>query len=124
MPRVLALTPLLFVQNIEVSLAFYRDQLGFEMTQKWEPAGKLAWCRLVRGNAAVMLQQADEEDGPPERRGRGVAFYFLCDDADAMHAELAGRSLSLDPPQVAFYGMKQLYLKDPDGYELCFQNEI
>ena len=31
-----------------------------------------------------MLQQAEDEDGPAEGRGHGVAFYFICDDADAL----------------------------------------
>jgi uncharacterized glyoxalase superfamily protein PhnB len=71
-----------------------------------------------------MLQQACEEDGPAGGRGRGVGFYFHCDDADAIHAELSTRGLALAAPTVAFYGMKQLYFKDPDGYELCFQSRL
>lgn len=116
------LVPLLFVEDIERSLAFYRDQLGFHMTEKWEPDGKIAWCRLVRDGTALMLQQSCEEDGPAAGRGRGVGFFFLCDDADAIHIELCANRLLLDPPTVAFYGMKQLFFKDPDGYELCFQS--
>jgi glyoxylase I family protein len=114
--------PLLFVEDIERSLAFYRDQLGFAIADKWEPQGKIAWCRLVRGGAALMLQQACDEDGPAAGRGRGVGFFFQCDNADAIHIELCASGLLLDPPTTAFYGMKQLFFKDPDGYELCFQS--
>jgi uncharacterized glyoxalase superfamily protein PhnB len=116
------LTPLIFVEDINRSLAFYTNRLGFELNQEWVPEGKLAWCLLTRGTVGFMLQQAGEEDGPATGRGRGVCFYFACDDADAMHAEFLANGLSLDPPTVAFYGMKQLMVKDPDGYELCFQN--
>ena len=42
------LVPLLFVADIQRSLAFFRDQLGFEVTASWELAGNLAWCRLAR----------------------------------------------------------------------------
>ena len=119
------LFPLLFVEDMPRSAAFYQEQLGFEMTQKWEPDGKLAWCRLVRGGAAVMLQRAiPEEDGPAEGRGRGVGFFFLCNDAEAMHADLSSRGLVAALPKAAFYGMNQLFVKDPDGYELCFQSVI
>ena len=116
------LIPLIFVEDIDSSVAFYRDKLGFGMAEKWERDGKLAWCRLQRGGSAVMLEQACDEDGPTESRGRGVGFFFLCDDADVMHAELCAIGLRIAPPKIAFYGMKQLFLKDPDGYELCFQN--
>ena len=119
------LVPLLFVDNVVRSAAFYRDALGFEMTGSWEPEGKLTWCRMHRGGAALMLQQAcPEEDGPAGSRGQGVEFFFTCDDADAMHAELTAAGLKLAPPKVAFYGMNQLFLKDPDGYHLCFQNQV
>ncbi len=69
-----------------------------------------------------MLQQAGDEDGPADGRGRGVGFFFICDDANALYDELLTTGLRLAPPIVAFYGMNQLFVKDPDGYELCFQN--
>jgi uncharacterized glyoxalase superfamily protein PhnB len=116
------LVPLLFVDDIRQSAAFYCERLGFEMSEKWEPEGRLAWCCLRRGGAAVMLQQGDQDEGPTEGRGRGVGFFFVCDDADALYEELRMSGLTLEPPKMAFYGMNQLYLKDPDGYELCFQN--
>lgn len=116
------LVPLLSVQEINRSAAFYRNQLGFVMTNIWEPNANLIWCRLERGGAAIMLQQADAEDGPSENRGHGVHFYFNCGDIDALYAELAQRGLQLNPPIVAFYGLKQVFLADPDGYQLCFQS--
>ncbi len=118
------LVPLLFVEDIARSVAFYRDRLCFDMTGAWEPEGRLAWCRLQRGGSSLMLQQACDEDGPPEGRGRGVGFFFTCDDAEALFAEFTARGVDVAPPTVAFYGMKQLFVKDPDGYELCFQNPV
>jgi uncharacterized glyoxalase superfamily protein PhnB len=118
------LAPLLYVDEMDRSAAFYGNKLGFEMTHQWAPEGKLLWCLLKRGDAEIMLQQATTEDDPAEGRGRGIIFYFECASADGVHAELLANGLKLNPPQVAFYGMKQLYLKDPDGYELCFQNRL
>jgi len=40
---------------------------------------------------------------------------------DAAYEYLRSRITSLKKPKVAHYGMKQLYLHDPDGYNLCFQ---
>jgi uncharacterized glyoxalase superfamily protein PhnB len=116
------LVPLLFVQDILRSAAFYQERLGFELTQKWEPDGKLGWCRLARDGSAVMLQQANDEDGPPAGRGRGVCFYFNCDDVQAIFAEITERGLTIQPPVAAFYGLNQVFVTDPDGYELCFQS--
>lgn len=116
------LVPLLFVDDIARSAAFYRDAFRFVQTEQWEPNGKLAWCRMERGGTAIMLQQAAAEDGPAEHRGHGVGFFFNCDDVDALHAELQQTGLDLEPPTIAFYGLKQMFLKDLDGYELCFQS--
>lgn len=116
------LAPLLFVADLPRSAAFYQDRLGFAMTNQWAPDGQLAWCRLERDESAIMLQQSCDEDGPAEGRGRGVGFFFTCDDVDRLHGELLHRGLSVAPPQTAFYGMKQAFLRDPDGYQLCFQS--
>ncbi|MGQ9524940.1 MAG: VOC family protein [Armatimonadota bacterium] len=118
------LVPLLFVDDIEGTVSFYRDRLGFQVVQEARWGGKLGWCRLERQNAALMLQQATEEDEPAQNRGLGVGFYFICDDADAIYAELLSRGMQLDPPQTAYYGMRQLYMKDPDGYIICFESPI
>lgn len=118
------LWPLLFVQDIERSVRFYRDQLGFSLVNRADAHAKMFWCRLERGGASIMLQQAEDEDGPAEGRGRGVAFYFVCDDADAMYRELTSRGLQLEPPKVAYYGMKQLFVPEPDGYSICFESEV
>lgn len=117
------IVPLLLVDDMTACLAFYRDRLGFQVVQSWEPDGVLSWCRLERDGAALMLQLACEEDGPAAGRGRGVGFFFNCDDADGLFAELRGKGLDLGPPKLAFYGMNQIFVTDPAGYELCFQSE-
>lgn len=115
--------PLLTVQDIAVSIAFYRDRLGFDVVDEARAASGLFWCRLSRDGASLMLQQADEaEDGPAEGRGRGVALYFVCDDADAMYAEFTARGLAVESPTKAYYGMNQLHVPEPDGYVVCFES--
>jgi uncharacterized glyoxalase superfamily protein PhnB len=117
------IAPLLMVADIGRSVFYYSQRLGFKPTNSYAPDGKLCWCRLERGNAAIMLQQACDEDGPAEGRGRGVTFYLTCEDADAICAEFRAAGLDVQQPTVAFYGMNQLFVTDPDGYQLCFQND-
>ena len=118
------LWPLLFVADIERSITFYCDQLGFSVISDAKTEGRVFWCRLKRGGASIMLQQAEAEDDPAEGRGHGVALYFVCDDADDVHAELTGRGLKLDPPTTAYYGMRQVFVPEPDGYSICFESRI
>ena len=49
--------PFLMVRDIEASLRFYIDGLGFTKTIEWVNEGKLRWCWLEHGGAALMLQE-------------------------------------------------------------------
>ena len=40
-----------------------------------------------------------------------------------MHAELSSRGMQLAPPTIAYYGMKQLVVPEPDGYFICFESD-
>lgn len=119
------IAPLLIVSDIVRSRAFYVDGLGFSALRTWEPDGHLAWCWLQRDGAALMLQQFCEgEDPPASAWGKGVTLYIICDDADAIHAELRARDIEATNPETAFYGMRQTFVRDPDGYELCFESTV
>lgn len=121
---VLAVWPLLVVRDIDASLRFYRDRLGFAEEGRAEADSRLFWCRVARGGASLMLQAWDPEDGPLDGRGRGVSLYFLCDDADALYEEFVSKGVQLDPPHAEDYGMRQLFVPEPDGYVICFESEV
>jgi hypothetical protein len=56
-PNVKQAVPFFGVSNIEESVRYYGKGLGFEMTKQWIDDGKLRWCWLERGGAALMLQE-------------------------------------------------------------------
>ena len=123
-PNVRRLIPLVWVKDIGTTVAFYRDRLGFTMAGSWEEHGKLTWCQLERGGAALMFQQPHHTDVPVEDRTRGVTLYFICDDADAMHVDLTAQGLEVAAPDTVFYAMRQATVFDPDGYEVCFESPV
>ena len=107
------MAPLLQVFDMPTSLAFYRDVLGFEVESTSKPRGEhFDWALLKLNGVELMLNTAYEED---------TAIYFGCPDVDATYAYLRARGVAAREPRVAPYGMKQLYVSDPDGYNLCFQ---
>src|SRR5712691_7000163 len=53
--------PFFGVASMEASLRFYMDGLGFVMKYKWIDEGKLRWCWLEIGEAALMLQEFRRE---------------------------------------------------------------
>ena len=117
--------PFFLVADIEKSLRFYVDGLGFEMTQKWIDGGKLRWCLLQLGEAALMLQEPHKEGhdswAPTGKVGEGVSICFICNDALAIYREFTGRGIQASKPFVG-NAMWVTSLSDPDGYRIDFES--
>jgi lactoylglutathione lyase len=124
--NVTAVVPLLMVTNMERSLAFYIDGLGFTTQNRWVPDGRLRWCWMSLGGAALMLQEASESTREKMLTsgtlGNGVAIYFQCTDAIAIYREAAARGIHpLREPQVGNFAW-ELFFADPDGYKINFSS--
>ena len=113
--------PFFGIRDMEASLRFYVDGLGFVMTNKWTPEGKIRWCWLELGKAAVMLQEYRPEFVPKEKVGVGISINFICNDALAIYRELKARGIDAKRPFVG-NGMWVTEVVDPDGYELYFES--
>ena len=117
--------PFLRVSNMERSLPYYIDGLGFEMTHKWIDEGKLRWCWLQLGGAALMLQefrkQGHDSWAPQGKVGEGVTICFICEDALAFYRQVTSRGIQASRPFVG-NAMWVTNLSDPDGYELSFES--
>jgi glyoxylase I family protein len=124
--------PLVQVFSMPRSIRFYRDVLGFEVTGKSASMSgdpdDVNWCMLELGGACVMLNTAfdpeDVPDAPEAARWSGhqdTGLFFGCPDVEGAYRHLVEKGIAVDPPKVAWYGMKQLSLNDPDGFGICFQ---
>jgi catechol 2,3-dioxygenase-like lactoylglutathione lyase family enzyme len=121
--------PLLEVFDIVASVHFYRDILGLELVSTSGPDYEFGWCMLRDGEYELMLNAAYENAGerPPApdparvAAHKEVALYFGCPDPDAAYRHLLAHGLAVQPPVNAHYGMRQVYVLDPDGYNVCFQ---
>lgn len=113
--------PFFGITNMEASLRFYVDGMGFEMTTKWTPDGdgRVRWCWLELGNAAIMLQEYRESKKPEGKLGTGVTTCFQCKDALAIYREFRARGIDAKRPFVG-NGLWVTSAQDPDGYKLEF----
>jgi catechol 2,3-dioxygenase-like lactoylglutathione lyase family enzyme len=121
-PNVRQAIPFFMVTDIDSSVRFYVDKLGFEMTNSWKPGGKLEWCWLQIGDAALMLQEYRKDRMPDGRLGTGVSICFTCDDALAIYREFISRDVDAKRPFVG-NRMWVTSVSDPDGYELFFESD-
>lgn len=116
--------PFFGVSDIEASVRYYVDGLGFEMTKNWIDKDKLRWCWLEIGDAAVMLQEFWKEGDQANARGKlgeGVSICFICEDALAIFREVTSRGIEASNPFVG-NGMWVTSLTDPDGYTIAFES--
>ncbi len=124
-PNVNQAVPFFRVADMDHSLHFYLDGLGFTLKNKWTPEGAIRWCWLELGAAALMLQTFQQE-GPNSlpnagKLGQGVSIAFQCQDALALYHEFRSRGLSPSEPFVG-NNLWVTHLTDPDGYLLEFES--
>ena len=117
--------PFFWVHDLEASLRFYIDGLGFTKTIEWVDDGKLRWCWLELGGAAVMLQEfwqsGHHRNLITDKLGAGVSINFICKDALALYKEFKARGVDAKRPFVG-NRMWVTHAADPDGYNLYFES--
>ena len=125
-PNVQQAVPFFSVSNIEESVRYYVDRLDFTMGRHWIVEGKLRWCWLQNGNAALMLQEFPREGRnswtPAGKVGEGVTIYFNCRDAREIYREAIRRGAAASKPVVG-NGQWETNLADPDGYRIVFVSQ-
>ena len=121
-------TALLEVFDMPTAVSFYRDLLGFEVVNRSGSDDNSDWVMLRLADIYLMLNTAYEGDERPPKPDAArvqahhdTALFVGCPDVDGAYAYLRDRGVDLKPPENAPYGMRQLYLRDPDGFNICFQ---
>lgn len=118
-PSMARTEPLFNSNNLARLVEFYQE-LGFEMVNSWEPDGELQWCLVEFEGAPLMLQQSD--DLAVVRRD--IEIYIVCDDVLPIRERWIRKGLAVSKAHDAFYGMRQIFIKDPDGRTICFESVI
>jgi lactoylglutathione lyase len=132
-PNVKQAVPFFGVTHMETSLRFYVDGLGFKMKNHWIPDrpsdhhdglpdGRIRWCWLELGEAAIMLQEFWPGGKPTEMLGTGVNVCFQCEDALALYREFKSRGIQTRQHPFVGNRMWVVPVTDPDGYRMEFSS--
>jgi catechol 2,3-dioxygenase-like lactoylglutathione lyase family enzyme len=112
----------LLVDDVGRSLSYYRDALGFE-TRAWEVNpdhygyAERDGCHLHFAHVHGARARPNHLVAPPDM----FDAYFWVDDVEALDEELRGRGAELlHGPVDQAYGLRELRVRDPDGYVLAF----
>ncbi|HKR30021.1 MAG TPA: glyoxalase superfamily protein [Terriglobales bacterium] len=114
--------PVLHVKDVEASLRFYIDRLGFTSPWRYDKDGKAHVAQVDRQGCALILA-----DTWPDKIGKGLMFISLNVEpetreaataaVDALRAELESRGA---PVKEGSWGYRLLVVDDPDGNQLFF----
>ena len=129
------IVPELICSDIERSLGFYRDLLGFQVRYA-RPAERFAF--LDRDGAELMLEQPTSWDRLAPRAelthpyGRGINLEIGVSDAERLHAAVVAAGIAMFLPlETRWYGrthdevsVRQFAVQDPDGYLLRFSQDL
>ena len=125
MATLTGISPVLLVADIERSVAYYRDKLGFECEIYGDPPD---FATARRDETTVLLALCRE----PERIVPNWHIvhnmwnaYIRVDDADAIYAEVQERGAGIDYTIYdAPHGFREFGVQDPDGHDIAFGQPI
>ncbi len=122
--RLTSASPSFTVNDIEKSLAWYRDVLGLTVSERWEDGGKLLGVEMAAGDVSFMIGQDDWKKGRDRVKGVGVRLYCMTDqDIDTLAARIKANGGTLEGPMDTQWGTRELAVDDPDGYKITIAKE-
>jgi catechol 2,3-dioxygenase-like lactoylglutathione lyase family enzyme len=122
--RLRSIEPSLTVNDLERSLRFYADVLGFFVGERWIDAGVLRGAMLKAGACQLGLSQDDWSKGRDRKKGEGMSLWLrTAQNLDALAARIKGAGGVADGPANEPGGGRSLSVYDPDGFRLRFYEE-
>ncbi len=124
--RMRAVAPSLTVDDLAKSIVFYCDVLGFIVSERWEEAGALRGVRLKSGACEFFLNQDDGKKG--RDRVKGIGFRLLCmtvQEIDSLGESIKARGGTLvREPMDQLWGVRDLEVADPDGFQITIYKTL
>ena len=120
--RARALMASLTVKDLERSVQWYEQVVGFVVEQRHEHQGRVVAVALLAGDVAVLLNQDDGAKGWDRAKGEGISLQFTTTqdlDAHAARIKSRGGALAAEPADMP-WGARVFRVVDPDGFKLSF----
>jgi lactoylglutathione lyase len=115
----------LTVKDVEKSLAWYRDVVGFTLDQRHERDGKLMAASIKAGDVRLLLGQDDGKKGWDRTKGEGFSLQFTTSqNVDELASRVKAHGVTLDTePTDMPWGARVFRFHDPDGFKLVISSE-
>ena len=115
----------LTVSDLQRSLAWYRDVLGFTVAREYEREGRLMGVSVKAGTVQLLLNQDNGVRGADRVKGEGFSLMITtAQDVDQIAQRIRERGGTLDSePADMSWGGRGFRLRDPDGFRLAIWSE-
>ena len=110
--------PVLSVTDMEETVRFYCNVLGFECASRME-----GWAALRKDQVELMISLPNAHE-PFEKPTLTGSIYFNTADVDALWEQIKDKARIVYPIENFFYGMREFAIRDNNGYILQFGQEI
>ena len=130
------LTPNFEVKSIQETITFYQTTLGFSLVmavpvtqdridQSLDKQTEYVYALMSKDNVEMMFQRTDSFKADVAFAkalpiGASVSFYMEIDGIDHFYEQLKNKGLIPTELKTAWYGMREFYIKDNNGYILGF----
>ncbi len=133
------LTPNMAVEDVRETVEYYVKNFGFKLVMavsedKSSVGDELVdgkeyiWANIMSGEVGIMFQRVDnlKEDVGNffDTIGSSVSFYIEVEDVDALYASVINSVDIHKEIETSWYGMREFYVKDPNGYILAFAQNM
>lgn len=120
------LSPALTASDLQKSLSFYVEGLGFEVVERMEEEdGRLRFAALQAGGARIGIGQDDFAKGRDRKKGVGMRMWISTpQDIHALAARVKAAGIALDHEPTAMpWGPMAFAVTDPDGFMITVVSE-
>lgn len=129
MSEMKSLVPNLMVKDVNQTLAYYTEVLGFTLVATVPDQGRLVWGMVKAGGATFMFQEEKslKKEYPALskfQQGGGLTFYIHVTDVQALFDSLKLKVTMAGPLIKKPYGATEFAIEDINGYILTFSQNI
>ncbi len=123
------LTPNLMVEDVNETVTFYQDVLGFALLATVPEEGQFNWAMMQHDAVEIMFQGRASltEDVPlfkDKAIGGSLTLYIDVEDIKGLYGQVQNRVTILHEMTTTFYGTREFTIQDCNGYVLTFAQAV
>lgn len=106
--------------DMDATIVFYRDVLGFTLGDKFESSGEISFCEMALGDASIMFTTHETSTNAPgaSETFAQTSIVLYVGNVEAVYEVLVDKGIQVSALRVTFYGMKEFDFQDPTGYTI------